>query len=206
MNKSTPQTADMQKRLKDFSAHFLKSQAIPQDLQQMLLMQWTRVKSEEDYADPLEALRGRFFDIGDSHPLLDNSYLNENDRANPDIMANVRAIGDIVGMSSFIGEDDDGGVFGYWHGPEQIDAGKAALIRLDTEGQFSLYQGHTLADALVSSWIFDEDDFKQIKTWLANFDITISADNLDDFPEPQSPSQPDDMHHDLYEKYLAAPV
>ena len=50
--------------------------------------------------DPLrEALGFALLVPGRDYPLLTGSYLNDSDRQNPDIMANVAAINDVLALS-----------------------------------------------------------------------------------------------------------
>jgi hypothetical protein len=190
-----------QEKLAAFSKKFLKGQPIPHDLEQMLLMQWNRVEQEDLYVDPLQALGARLIEDGTSYPLIDHSYLNDKDRADPDIMANIKAIDVITAMCSFVAEDDDSALFGYWHGPQNLPASEAPIITFNTEGQFELSGGRNLAEALMSHWIFEEDEFEQRKGWFAQYGVDIVATSLDDFPVPETDVLPEELHEQRYYEF-----
>lgn len=164
-------------------------------------MQWTRIEQEDLYVDPLQSLNCRFFEPGSVHPMLDHSYLNDKDRANPAIMANVKAMNVILSMSSFVVENDNSDLFGYWHGPEQLPIDRAPIICVDSEGQFRLCEGLHLADALISTCVYDDETFAQRKQWFAAYDIQINAESLESFPDAPNMIKPDELSKELYEKF-----
>jgi hypothetical protein len=67
----------------------------------------------------------------------DTSYLSDAERANPDIASNVAAMAATNQLISWFGRDAEG-YLGLWHGPEQRAASVAPVLRLDTEGQYSI--------------------------------------------------------------------
>src|SRR5215475_39844 len=149
-------------RLAAFSRDYLGGRAIPSDLSILLKMQWNRVPDPggENYVDPLETFNFQLLSDGRQSGILDKSYLSETDRANPDIMANVAAIDDVLAHILVVGEHHDNGAYGYWLGPENGPIESAPIVRLDTEGQFELRRGNTLAEALlVDCGSHDEDEF-----------------------------------------------
>ena len=88
-----------------FQQEILKGQAAPQDLLALLDV----VAEAGDGADPLrEALSFSLLRPGRDYPLLSGSYLNERDRQNPDIMANVAAINEILAMVTLDERFSDG--------------------------------------------------------------------------------------------------
>ena len=71
----------------------LGGRAMPPDLRTLLILQWERGTAHDaEGADPLATMWVQLFDAKQSSDLLDHSYLNDEDRANPDIMANVAAM------------------------------------------------------------------------------------------------------------------
>ena len=71
------------------------------------------------------------------NPWLDTSYLSDADRANPDIMANVRAIREVCELIAFIAADEDDQYFGYWRSPNQGQWPIHRLCVLTTRGNLS---------------------------------------------------------------------
>ncbi|GAB2558277.1 hypothetical protein GCM10027033_14370 [Leucobacter ruminantium] len=100
--------------------------------------------------------------------LLDDSYLTEDDLAEPGIRANVRAMAETNALIAWVAEEDGERAYGYWNGPadpsaaaeEQADGGAAsgpALVSLDTEGQYMMLAGRTLTEALCAEAAEYED-------------------------------------------------
>ena len=79
----------------------------------------------------------------------DMSYLNEKDRANPDIMANVEAMLATNELIAGFGRDMEGFV-GLWQGPKRTPLDEAPVVRLDTEGQYAIVAA-TVGDYLAIS-------------------------------------------------------
>jgi hypothetical protein len=106
----------------------------------------------------------------------DTSYLNDADRANPDIMANVDAMDATNKLIAWFGRDDEGFV-GLWRGPANVSLPRAPVVRLDTEGQYSLVAA-TVPDYLAIS--ADEDDFDETRDALvaAGFAVAASPDEI----------------------------
>src|SRR5262249_34763111 len=113
---------------KAFSANRLGGEPIPGDLRILLA-----------HAEELAERTGIELNAEEGWaPWLDTSYLNDDDRANPDTMANVRAIADVCGFIAFVGGTEDGESFGYWRGPDRKPVAGAPIVVLDTEGQFRI--------------------------------------------------------------------
>ena len=186
-----------------FQQEILNGQAIPPDLRALLDV-WAQAG---DGADPLrEALSFSLLSPGRDHPLLSGSYLNERDRQNPDIMANVAAIDEVLAMITIVAESDDGDMVGYWHGPERVPIGAAPIVKYDTEGQFDLMQGRTLSEAMLGNYTFGDDErFADGRAWLAACGIEMDAANWRGLSTPTAATMPDKLHRTLYnEKRIAA--
>jgi hypothetical protein len=186
-----------------FRRDILRGQAAPPDLQALL-----DVASEAGGGDdPLrEALGFSLLNAGRDYPLLSGSYLNEQDRKNPDIMVNVAAIDEIIAMITFIAESEDGDMIGYWHGPERTPIGAAPIVKYDTEGQFDLMQGRTLSEAMLGNSTFSDDErFSDGRAWLKACGIEMEALNWHGLSTPTAPTMPQKLHRTLYnEKRVAA--
>lgn len=124
----------------------------------------------------------------------DTSYLNERDRANPDIMSNVDAMNATNALIDWFGRDMEGFV-GLWRGPSNTPREQAPIVRLDSEGQYSLVATN-IGDYLAIST--DEDDFDDNRAALiaAGFTVAASRDDiwgsLDHFVSPNA------YRHTLY--------
>jgi hypothetical protein len=133
-------------------------------------------------------------------PWSDTSYLSAADRANPDIMANVRAIADVCELIAFVAAHEDGEYYGYWRGPGKRPVAESPVVRLDNEGQFNLCAGSTFAEALLEQ-TFDEEQFGELRDWLRSLGVTVGAETQDDLASPKGKPSPDKMHKDLYYRY-----
>lgn len=67
----------------------------------------------------------------------DNSYLNEEELAIPEIQDNVTAIKATNKLISWFGQDHEGFV-GLWRGPNAIPLDKAQVVRLNDEANYEL--------------------------------------------------------------------
>jgi len=186
-----------------FQRDILKGHAAPQDLQALLDV---ALEAGAGEADPLrEALGHALLRPGRDYPPLSGTYLNDSDRKNPDIMANVAAINDVLAMITFVAESEDGDVVGYWHGPERTAIGAAPIVQYDTEGQFSLMQGRTLSEAMLGRYTYGADErFADGRAWLAAC-IEMEAANWHGLSTPSAAARPEKLHRTLYnEKRIAA--
>ncbi len=141
---------DFEQRLTEYSTARLDGQPAPADLKAVLFAIWTDASFAGSDRDPLAIVGFRILQPGQSHPLLDNSYLNDKDRANPDIMANVAAMDGTSGLCCFVLETRNG-LMGYWRGPEKAPLHEAPIVFLDDEGQYLLASGRSIAEALCFS-------------------------------------------------------
>jgi hypothetical protein len=184
---------------KEFVTQVLKKQSAPDDLQKLFLMQAARVANDDDYSDPLESIHAYLIMPGEELDLLTHSYLNDEDKANPDIMANVRAIDSVFNYITFVVKTDDSDLIGYWHGPENTPIESSPIVKYDTEGQFSLLLGRQLSEALLGEHVFDDDEeFTRLREWFLQNQIIIAASNWDDLDFPETKTKPNELHRNLY--------
>jgi hypothetical protein len=196
--------------LHDYSEGRLGGRTIPDDLRGLLQLQWHRpalpnpLAPAREQTDPLAAMNVHILEAGEPNDLLEHSYLTARDMANQDLMANVSAIREVCQCASFVAVDRDRNVIGYWFGAENVPIELAPIVRFDTEGQFMLMNGRTLAEALVGDYAFDDDEeFARLKAWLAHFSVHITPARWNELSEPSSPSHPRALHMELYNKNRA---
>jgi hypothetical protein len=174
-----------------FSRNRLNGGPVPKDLEVLFtnreeLAQWTGIelRAEEGWA-----------------PWLDTSYLNERERADPDIAANVRAIADVCGMIAFVAADDDDQYLGYWRGPDNRPVADAPLVLFDNEGRFNLCGGSNFAEAVLNR-MRDEERFAELREWLVSRGIPVRVKTMKDVTYPKVDTRPDRLHDQLYRRYL----
>jgi hypothetical protein len=173
-----------------FSAHRLGGEPVPED-----------VKLLVTHADELARRTGiELSGEKDWAPWSDTSYLSEADRANPDIMANVRAIGEVCDSIAFIAAHEDDEYIGYWRGPGRRRIADSPLVCLDNEGQFTFCGGSTFAEAVLSRTSGDQP-FAELRDWLRSLGISVRAEAPDDLDYPEGEPSPDELQKDLYYRY-----
>ena len=181
-----------------FESDIMRGATVPPDLRALLTISTAN--------DPLRAALGFALLVpGRDYPLLTGSYLNDADRQNPDIVANVAAIDDVLALCTMVAESEDGDMIGYWHGPERTPTDSAPIVKLDTEGTFGLMQGRTLSEAMLGNDTFsDPERFAEIRAWFAGFGIDIDATNWRELSTPDASTRPDKLHDALYEQRRAS--
>jgi len=142
--------------------------------------------SLDELEDQVDYLELELVDNPDWGEPSDTSYLNDEDRADPDTMDNVDAMTQTNRLIAWFGRDMEGFV-GLWRGPENLPLESAPVVRLDTEGQYSLV-ARTIGDYVAIS--VDEDDFDDAREALvdAGFEVSESAEDiwasLEDLEDP----------------------
>jgi len=178
-----------------FTKEELITKKVPADLLQLI----NNFNCCEELLDEMEC---RFFESGEIPDLISHSYLNEEDKKNKNIMANISASKEISQYISFVVEAIDGNLVGYWHGPENLELRDASIIKYDTEGQYTILSGSNLVEALVGDYVFDDDDeFLEFQEQFGNCGIVI-VKKWDDLVEFKVMTDPSKLHQSLYEKAL----
>jgi len=167
------------RNLDAFATHRLGGEPVPEDVKILLA-----------HADELVERTGIELNWKkDWAPWSDTSYLSAADRANRDIMANVRAIAEVCGLIAFAAAHEDGEYFGYWRSPSRRRIADSPLVQLDNEGQFSFCGGSTFAEAVLGQTYGDEQ-FTELRDWLRSLGIAIQAETPDDLAYPEGEPSP----------------
>jgi hypothetical protein len=191
----------MEDILAKFSEVILKGQQVPDDLRRILQVQLSRKSSGNEYSDPLESAGIKILEPGIVSDSLTHAYLNENDRANPETMANVAAIDEVFKFITFVAEDVDGQLFGYWHGSENTPLSNAPIVKYGSEGQFEILKGANFTEAIIGdSACGDEQEFVKTREWVTTtLGIEIST-SLNLLYMPELAIEPRELHASTYEK------
>lgn len=162
-----------------------------------------RDSGDEAFNDALSDLGYRLLAADDAPTLLDHGYLSPAERADPSIAANLVAIDEVCAQISFFAEDDQGNLFGYWHGPERTALAAAPLVKFDNEGQFSLLQGRGLIEALIGDRVFDDDEaFAGHAQCFQGLGFTVAARTWHELADPHAASDPAQCHEAGYARAL----
>lgn len=175
-----------------FSQHRLRGESLPPDLNVILA---NKVALHDRCGMTLSADR-------DWAPWSDTSYLTPDDLANPSIAANIQAILDVVENISFVAATEDAEYLGYWRGLTGRSISESPIVRLDNEGQFNLCCGRSLADAILSQFAFEDDEFTDWKEWLESLGIIVPYASIDSMPVPEEKPTPKELHNRLFEEHL----
>lgn len=197
--------------VEDISNRLLGGQNVPPDLQR--LIQIRALRDTDGFALPSDALAATGFDliVPDHLPaLLSHSYINERDRADPDIMANIRAFDEVFTLSAFVAVGDNDEVVGYWQGPDNVPLNQAPFVILNTEGQFSLLSGATITEAMVIYSLqtrFDEAESQcRFKEMCENFrvvGIDMAIRDISSVKEHSTRVGPAEIHSVAFTKFWA---
>ncbi len=181
----------------------LGGRPVPGDLRRLAAIQAARPENPAWGVDPLFDIEAILFEPGETDPLLDHSYLNDRDRADPDIMANVAAIKAVLRHLAVVARTTNGNIAGYWvHPDEPRDA--LAVVQYDTEGQFNILPGLTLLEALIGDAACGDDArFTELAERFAALGLPVAAPSRDDLVTPEVAVHPGVLHEKLYDEARA---
>jgi hypothetical protein len=157
---------DLEQMMANISSNLLRNQPVPDDLQRL----WQSKLEGHDLTYPNLGLEL----IDQITPDLFIGYRLED--GVPE--ASVRGYQRMFDQIAFFGHHEDGDLFGYWLGDAPRSVAESPVIRLDTEGQFSLV-GTTASEAVLSQ-SSDDPAFpleRQFKTVRASFEV-LGIQNL----------------------------
>lgn len=181
--------SDKEHFARDFSAHRLQGEALPDDLARLVA-----------HRSELERLTGIALNASPAWaPWLDTSYLRERDWADPAIRANVKAISEVCQLIDFVVADEDRNYLGYWRGPARLPLAQAHVVSLDNEGQFYLCGTTSIAGAILTS----AGQFETLRSWLVGIGIVSLPSGPYDLLDMAMPLTPKQVHDRLFDQYLA---
>lgn len=137
--------------------------------------------------------------------LLDpEGYLSRADLADPMVRARCAAIEGVSAYISFVVENDEGEVIGYWHGPEQRSLHEAPIVKLDARGRFQLLPGRHLIEALLGEFgRADPAAPGELARLFAGLGIAAPARGRGEPARADATTHPASLQQRLYEAALA---
>ena len=180
----------MNEVINNISINRLSGEPCPNDVQFLI----------ENCQEMLEDMAVQIVSESPWEPWNDKSYLTEEDLANPDIAANVKAIEDTFKLIDFIAQTDEGEYYGYWRGIDNLPISESPIVFYDNEGQFSLC-GSRFIESLFFN-VYDDELLDELKVIANNNGLDLSFNDIDEIVIPQTKINPDKYHSDLYYKYL----
>jgi hypothetical protein len=124
----------------------------------------------------------------------DTSYFSEQERADPDVMANVEAMAATNRLIAWFGRDMEG-YLGLWRGPQELPLERAPVVQLDSEGQYSIVAA-TIPDYLAVAW--SEEAFDRARQALSKVGFTVAASAEEIAKTAESFESPNAYRHRLY--------
>ncbi|MFC3998970.1 hypothetical protein ACFOVU_23825 [Nocardiopsis sediminis] len=186
-----------EERLAEFSRERLGGRPVPDDLRVLLTEHW------EGRTDLLHLLDLQFLEPGDVHPMLDESYLREEERADISMIA-VRAASSAVAEHLHIVARHGKGWVGYWTHPDEPADKPVPLIELDTEFTFWGMEGRSLAEACAADMVRlydDEEDpkehFARLADTLIEHGVPMSTRDYEEVYEPEIAVDPEELHDEI---------
>lgn len=217
--RSTPQSkltktggiALSEDKVKKFTESRLYDQDPPNDLGTLLAAIADDPEFEETGNNPLKIIGAEFLWTDRKYPLLDHNYLSDADRADPSIMANVKAMQDTDKKLKFVIECEDTSLIGYWQPEPEIPLEQCALFWLDTEGQYHLAEGKTLSESLAYRTLIDgnEDTYRTLQTAFERLGVPVpNTDETSIFADMDNRAAmidetPMKFRHKRYEHYAS---
>ena len=148
----------MERAIQSFVSGRLAGETAPPDLDILLKAFSARQNFAQSTENPLTHAATELMWTDRTYSLLDHDYLNETDRENPDIMANVKAMQDTAEKLKFVAQSEDDFLLGYWQERPETPLAACSLFWLDSEGQYSIAEGKSLAETLAYRALVDGDE------------------------------------------------
>ncbi|MFI8005016.1 hypothetical protein [Streptomyces sp. NPDC086010] len=185
-----------EERLTEFSRDRLDGRAIPDDLRALLVAQWD---GRTDFA---RLLRLDFFEAGEVHPLLDTSYLSDEELADPEMQAVNAAAASMAAYVKLVAKGGKGWV-GYWFHPAEPTDRAWRLIELDTEFSFWNPVGRTLAEGSAAEQASYQDEpderiaFARLAAELAALGLPLGTQDYDALDDSAYAVDPERLMEEL---------
>ncbi|MFF2327493.1 MULTISPECIES: hypothetical protein [unclassified Streptomyces] len=185
-------------RLAEFSRERLDGRPIPEDLRVLLVAQW---EGRTDFARLLDL---DFFESGEVHPLLDTSYLSEEEIADPEMQAVNAAAAEMATYVKLVAKGGKGWI-GYWLHPDEPVDRAWHLMELDTEFTFWDMVGLTLTEGVAAERASYQDDpderiaFIQLAAELAKLGLPLSTQDYDALDDTEYTVGPEELMEELIE-------
>ncbi len=180
--------------LREFSAHRLAGDPVPDDLRRLL-----------PHRDELAERTGIELSWAkDWAPWLDTSYLRPEEKANPGIAANIRAMAEVCSLIAFVAQEEDSQYFGFWRGREILPIAKCPLVFLDNEGQFNPCVASSFAECVLEN-TWGDKRFSELRDWFQSLGIVIPFEDKKTLLARDWPARSDEaknLHWDLQDRFL----
>lgn len=181
-------------------AERLHGRPVPGDLRRLVAIQAERPAGAGRSDDPLLLTGTVIFEPGQAHPLLNHSYLSDDDRADAETMANIAAIDAVLPHAAWIGTVVDDDVIGYWLHPDEPAGEPPLVVTFSTEGEFDIQPGESLVEAVIYRYAGHQDDrFAAAAARYEAHGVPVVARRADDLPYRRPVVSPGALHSRRFE-------
>lgn len=162
-------------RVAKFTESRLRGQNAPKDLSVLLEAIIGDPEFEESDSNPLKLIGAKILWADRKYPLLDHTYINNTDRADPSIMANIKAMQDTDKKLKFVIQCKDTSLIGYWQPDREIPLEQCPLFWLDPEGQYYLAEGKNLSESFAYRAVVDgnEDTYRALQNAFERLGVSV---------------------------------
>ncbi|MFC7328886.1 hypothetical protein [Marinactinospora rubrisoli] len=177
-------------RITHYSRARLGGLPVPDDLRALLWAHW------EGRSDLSDLLHITLLEPDEVHPLLDDSYVREDERDTPSTKAVFAAAREVSRHLHVVARGGKGWI-GYWTHPGEPRGRPAPIVEIDTESTFWRMSGRTLAEACAADVAYYTDDppgeFARLADRLAELGVALSTRDYDALHEPELEVDPDEL-------------
>jgi hypothetical protein len=182
-------------RVEEYLGDRLRGRDIPADLRRLVELELGGVLRGRSSVQPFTEVR--VLAPGERHALESQEYRPDDDA---ETLANGRAIDEVLEHVAVVVDGFNGDLFGYWLHPGE----QPAIVKLDTEGDFSTPEGATLVEAMVYDWLADDELPLPLAAFCERHEIPLAARNRAELHVPTQVVSPASLHDDLYQRYRPA--
>lgn len=184
-------------RVAEFLDDRLRGRPVPADLRRLVELQLDGELAEAD-CPPLWEVR--LLSPGERHSLEEPAEPLASD-PNPDLTrASGRAMEAVLTYVAPVVDGFNGDLFGYWLHPDEAPDPNPPIVKLDTEGQFSIVDGTTLVEAMIFDWAGDDDDAAPALAYCDAHGIPVTARSRAQLREVEPAVRPETLFDALYEQ------
>lgn len=205
-------SAAAQAQLDSNAKAVFKGQVMPPDVRAMCTQELRRERERKTLKfDAYKEFGASCMYPGMEQLLLDEVVLNEKERKDPAIIANVKAVDEVLTYITFAVKTDNGDFIGYWQWPKGTSISEARIVSFDTEGQFKLLDGRTITEVLLLYWANPDNEGNTPKKYqrarknleeLGSGPIPATYQLLYEQPLKRVQMTPEKLHEVLFERYL----
>jgi hypothetical protein len=186
-------------RVEDYLGDRMRGRAVAEDLRRLVELELDGQLRGPDSVQPFAEVQ--VLAPGQWHPLQDLQY--QQGERDPGVIANNRAIDEVLGHVAVVVDGFNGDLFGYWLHPDEPVTDRPAIVKLNTEGEFTIMDG-TLVEAMVFDWLgydVDSEYLALIVAFCQRHQIPLAAHGRDEWTIPKTAVDPGILHDRLYRRY-----